>query len=267
MGEQKPDSSFPLSIRIKHQIKRILKLTPSKRVFGGQTPDGKRLYVSGTYSEEEMSQIRSEYTWHLREISEHGVLALHLTHGTPRPFQQHFFPALGKWLDDNEFSLTFSNYVPFYFVYALLRGKRKAEILDGRRALVVHGARGHKKDVIIRSLREEGVREIFWAAISESRSWFDNPDPEPYIGRVDLCLVGAGVGKPRVLNNLAVLNVPCIDAGYVFEVWADPAVAPYRPFILPDHDPRSREMAHLNKAERATFKKRLDLRQMREDGK
>ena len=53
-------------------------------------------------------------------------------------------------------------------------------------------------------------------------------------GKVDLVLVGAGVGKVNVLPQLEVLAVPCLDAGYLFEVWADPASGVERLYCIPD---------------------------------
>ena len=37
-----------------------------------------------------------------------------------------------------------------------------------------------------------------------------------------MALVGAGIGKSNILVQMESLNVPCIDAGFVFEVWANP---------------------------------------------
>jgi hypothetical protein len=57
---------------------------------------------------------------------------------------------------------------------------------------------------------------------------------ERFIGKVDLCVFGAGIGKPAILSQLKPLNVPCIDAGYVMEVWANSSVASSRIFTAPD---------------------------------
>jgi hypothetical protein len=55
-----------------------------------------------------------------------------------------------------------------------------------------------------------------------------------FAGEVDVCVFGAGIGKPAVLAQLEVLKVPCIDAGYVMEVWADAGVSSSRIFTCPD---------------------------------
>jgi len=78
------------------------------------------------------------------------------------------------------------------------------------------------------------VAEVHWCSISSSRSLFDRIDISGYIGRVDIAVVGAGVGKPNILVQLEPLQVPCIDAGFVFEVWANPENKWKRAWCVPD---------------------------------
>ena len=47
---------------------------------------------------------------------------------------------------------------------------------------------------------------------------------------------GAGIGKSRILRQLEPFNVPCIDAGYAFEVWAAPDRQWDRPYMTCDKD-------------------------------
>jgi hypothetical protein len=54
---------------------------------------------------------------------------------------------------------------------------------------------------------------------TRERSLFDHLELGPYLGKVDIALLGAGVGKPNILVQLKPLKVPCIDAGYLFMVW------------------------------------------------
>jgi len=74
---------------------------------------------SGEYSKEEWRDAKASYGRFIREISEKGILALHLSYG-PAPFQEHYLPAFKQWLNDNAIILTGDNYTPFYFVYAML---------------------------------------------------------------------------------------------------------------------------------------------------
>jgi hypothetical protein len=185
-------------------------------------------YNSGDYSSEEWTAGRTTFASGLRYLAERGVLALHLTFGTA-PFQERYFPAVGRWLAANNIVLSASNYVPFYFVYGALTGQRRSELLSGR-ILVVNGARGEKAGQITAGLRREGATEIHWCPISDRRSLFDSIDVKPFVGKVDLAVVGAGIGKANILRQLEPLGVPCVDAGFVFEVWREPSLAKLRPF-------------------------------------
>ena len=49
----------------------------------------------------------------------------------------------------------------------------------------------------------------------------------------DICLLGAGVGKAALFSQLEPLGIPCIDAGFAFEVWADPEQQWHRPYMVP----------------------------------
>ena len=139
-------------------------------------------------------------------------------------------------VDKNKIDLNGDNYYPFYFVYALLRGKAKERILRNKCIIVFHSANGIKKEKITASLLKEGVSKIFWHEISPNRSMFDKIQLKKEYFSADLALIGAGVGKFNILSQLEPLNIPCIDAGYIFEVWADENNKWKRPFIVPDWD-------------------------------
>lgn len=190
---------------------------------------------SGSYSKKEVLAIKTKYTSWMKKISENGILALHLTYA-PKPFQEQYHYSLKKWLDENNIVLSPQNYFPFYFVYAALRGDDRHRILKNRNILIIHSATGKKRDKIISSLKKEGVRNIEWLAISPSKSLFDKIDIDHLVGKVDLALIGAGVGKPNILVQLEKLDVPCIDAGFVFEVWTDENNKWLRPIMVRDDE-------------------------------
>lgn len=218
LGEQLPDIRLPWIQRVRQKAKlAIKKRLLRKRQFEAFTGGH---YHSGRYSANEWQKAHAQYAQMVQKISKKGILALHLSYGHV-PFQEHYFPAFGRWLQKNRIVLTDDNYFPFYFVYAALTGPRRGELLKGRRVLVVNGACGEKRRKIEHGLLREGVAEISWYPISLDRSLYDRLDVDSYIGKIDLALVGAGIGKPNILTQMELLNVPCIDAGYVFEVWAD----------------------------------------------
>jgi hypothetical protein len=233
LGDQPPDVRLPRARRLAIRLRSRLARLRHRGRFRAQTL---RTVSSGVFTAAEWRAERARYGGLLGTLAERGMLAIHLSYGQNRPFQEHFFPALGEWLRRHEIVLDDRNYVPFYFVYAALTGPRRAEWLRGRRILVVHGSTGDRKRRIQERLRELGAAKVEWCAISADRAYYDVVDTAAFRGRVDLALVGAGVGKPNVLLQLEPLGVPCIDAGYVFEVWAEDDRKWERPFCVPDTD-------------------------------
>jgi hypothetical protein len=215
----------PKDIRIKHSYLKKIKNVISDLKWGvllrgGIGPFTSGHYHSGRYSGSEWRKAKVDQPRLIREISKKGVLALHLNYESI-PFCERYFPALNNWLLKNKIEITDQNYYPFYFVYAMLTGNRRSELFGGRRVLVVNGASSQKRDNITKSLFGEGVKEVFWCDISLDRSLYDKISIEKYIGKVDFVLVGAGIGKANIMLQLEPLAVPCIDAGFVFEIWAD----------------------------------------------
>jgi hypothetical protein len=158
-------------------------------------------------------------------------------------------------------SLTLINYAPFYFVYGLLRGPAFPRLVAGRRVLVVHSAVGAKRDAIVKSLQAVGPASIEWLGISATRSFAETLDLSRLQEKPDICLIGAGVGKAALFSQLEPLQVPCIDAGYTFEVWADADRQWDRPFMTPDTDFDVSRVRYLSKADRlalAAGKPRVD---------
>ena len=188
---------------------------------------------SGDMTPEEWHAHRPIFRKDVEAIARDGVLAMHLSYGK-EPFQESYFRPLGKWLRESGIRVTVENYVPFYFVYALLRGPRAERLLQGRRVLVVHSAAGARKAAIRDSLQSAGASKVEWLAISPTRAFAERLDLRTLKASPELCLVGAGIGKPRILRQLEPLSVPCIDAGFTFDVWADPDRQWDRPYMTPD---------------------------------
>ncbi len=226
LGEQPLDIRLPFFQKlrqwlgkVKHQI--LLGGGIAARTEGrGPGKGGTANYHSGEYSLKDWKQAKLEIPIMMKKLSEKGILALHLNY-TNEPFQERYFPALEKWIIKNKILVNSKNYYPFYFVYALLNGSRSKDLYKDQRVLIIHGERGEKKQNIINGVKKQGAAEVLWCSISLKRSLFDIIDIEPFIGKVDFCLVGAGIGKPNILLQLESLGVPCIDAGYAFEVLAD----------------------------------------------
>jgi hypothetical protein len=227
-GDQPPYGVMSLKDRVKYWI-LFVKNRFFENTFHAFTG---RLYSSGRYSAKERRLAHDDYSANLKFISEKGALAMHLSFNINIPFQEKYFPMLKKWLLHSGIELNAANYYQFYFVYALFASSYKSQILSTRKVLVVHGATDAKRNAIISGLLREGVSEVYWCGISAERSLFDEIDLNGFAGLVDLCLVGAGIGKVNIFRQLERLRVPCIDAGYFFEVWANPEAKWHRAYCF-----------------------------------
>jgi hypothetical protein len=231
--DQPPDVRLPLRRRLTLRLQRFVGRLVRERGFAAATAPG---VSSGKFTSTEWKAVRVRYDEMLRFIAERGVLAIHLSFHPSNYFQERYFPALSAWLSDQGIILDERNDVPFYFVHAAFIGPRRTELLQGKRLLLVHGAQGSKRARIIEHLRREGAAEIMWCEISAERSFCDQLDIQDFVGSVDLVLIGAGIGKPNTLSQLAPLDGPAVDAGFLFEVWADPDKKWDRPFCVSDED-------------------------------
>ncbi|MBK5214519.1 MAG: hypothetical protein JJE55_12760 [Flavobacteriaceae bacterium] len=214
--------------------KKIINVTKQKlfnrNQFNAATLPG---VSSGNYQIEEIKNQKKIICKQIKKISDRGILALHLTYAI-KPFQEHYHYPLMKWLNNSEIELNDNNYYPFYFVYALLRGQYKKRILANRKILIFHSAQGEKRNRIIESLQNEGVKSVMWHEISSNRSMFDKIELQKEYYDSEIAFIGAGVGKFNIISQLEPLNIPCIDVGFVFEVWANEENKWKRPIMVPD---------------------------------
>lgn len=230
-GPQPPSPRYPLGRRLYEQA-RYLRAAWRYRSRGLQAFTAKGV-SSGDLSAADIRAVRPAVAAGFADVARRGVLGLHLSYGDV-PHAEQFFPHLATWLAGEGIKLTTDNYVPFYFVYALLRGPRFAEMIDGRRVLVVHSAVDEKRQAITAALLAAGGRGVEWLPISANRAFEERLDLAAVHAQPDLVLLGAGVGKGRLFAQLEPLGVPCLDAGFAFEVWADADKQWDRPYMTPD---------------------------------
>ena len=230
-GFQPPSVRHPLLRRWRVRLSQARHMIRQRLVgFRAQTAPG---VSSGAMTYAERKALVPMLSARYLEIAKDGILGLHLGYA-PAPFQEHYFPAVRKWLEHNSVTLTLDNYAPFYFVYGLLRGPVFPELIGGRRVLIVHSATGAKREAITRSIQAANPRGIEWLTISSSRSFADTLDLSQLQEKPDLCLLGGGVGKSALFPQLRPLGIPCVDAGFAFEVWADPGKQWDRPYMSPN---------------------------------
>ncbi len=234
VGHQPPDLRLPWLTRMKARLRLRYDRWRLGGNFMAHTPGH---YHSGEYTPDEQNGVLKQYGMQIKMISDKGILAPLLTyHPHPPYFQEQYFPAMGRWFKENDIELTLENMTAFYYIYALFTGPRRHELIRDRRVLVVNGADEVKRQAIIQGLKREGAREVHWCSISLKRSLFDKIDVTPWIGEVDIAFVGAGIGKSNILLQMEPLGVPCVDVGYIFEVWASPQAALKRAMCISDED-------------------------------
>lgn len=234
IGKNIASKRINLFKRIIINLKEYVKQLINYRLVAG----GENRYKSGSYSANERKDVLKSYISDIREISKSGILALHFS-WSDVPFTEALWPKIKSIFDLNEIRINSENYVPFYFVYALLSGSKSRLVFENRNILVVNGAQGEKKIRIINNLQKKGVNNVVWISISEERSLFDIIDLENIDQNVDLALIGAGVGKLNILKQLSVLSIPCIDIGFYFEILANEQLRFERTMCFTDNDLKS----------------------------
>jgi hypothetical protein len=233
LGEQPVDVRTTLTQKIIFFLSRVKYSFLLKGGLGAFTHGKSGKYHSGLYTKNEWDYAKKNYIIWLKKISIDGILALHLNYEEV-PFAERYYPIFAKFIELNEIEINTNNYYPFYFVYALLTCKRKKELFQNRRVLVVNGFEEDKKNKVIDALYHEGVCCVYWEQISSDRSLFDIVDVLKYKGKIDFILLGAGIGKPNIIYQLKLLNTLIIDAGFIFETWANPNSINERPFCKID---------------------------------
>jgi hypothetical protein len=225
-GNQPPIKSFFISqflSSIKFFINNII---PPSKFKAGEIG----IYNSGEYNKEEISKFNPKYLNQLRQISETGILALHLTY-TKKPFQERFHYALKKIFDNNCIEINKKNYYPFYFVYAFFQTNEFRDFVNKKNILFISGSNNSKNEIIKNHFINLNASNVEFYNISTNKSLLDKVNLEKIQSKkIDICFVAAGIGKPNIIVQLKPLNCICIDVGYMFEVWANPNLGIKRPW-------------------------------------
>ena len=193
------------------------------------------IYHSGAYSRNEIKEFLPNYLQNLKQISEAGILALHLTYSV-KPFQERFHFALKKVFNHYDIKITNQNYYPFYFVYAFFHTEEFFNAIKKKNILIITGANKEKIDKVRNYFNGLEVNNIEFLKISAKRSLFDKIDLKSLeTQQVDFCFIAAGIGKPNIMVQLKPLNCICIDVGYIFEVWVNSELGYKRPWGSKNH--------------------------------
>ena len=172
-----------------------------------------------TFARKEIRTARQRYVSCLRNIAIEGYLAAaFVDESSYVPYLADYY----KWLQGNKIIFSARNYVPFYSVYAMLMGPDGCRIIKGRRILVVTWLNPEKADRLKGAIVARGANACYFYPVSPSKAMFDRVSVGHLRGKVDIVLIGAGVGAANVIEEVRELGAVCIDCGFVLDVLAYP---------------------------------------------
>jgi hypothetical protein len=185
------------------------------------------------YTPSELKSIRTQMAVGVKSIARDGILAPSFAVRQDLWGAQYFHP-MCAWFDDKNIQLSCDNYIPFYFVYAILSGPYRKLLFDKSKVLVVTGLTPSRKKMIHRGLLEEGASDIEFYDISASNSMHEIIDLNKINRSPDLILVAAGIGSVNILQQFKQVAVPTIDCGIILDCYTDSSHRYNRAFLLDD---------------------------------
>ena len=224
LGDQPPGPWWPTHIRIKKIIGVIKRKFINTKSFSNATYSG-----GNQVKASEIESIRISAISGVKLIMKEGVLAAHLSL-TNKPFQADYLLPFFSTLKKNEIEINSTNIAPFYFIYPMVLSHYGDLLFENKSVMIIHSAKGEKKNRIINAVKARSASKIVWLSISHNNTFYDHLDVENYLGKADIALIGAGVAKLLLVKQLSILNIPVIDIGFVFEVWCNPDLDVERPF-------------------------------------
>jgi hypothetical protein len=197
---------------------------------------GRPGYGHEMYRYRQWNELRPKFAVQLRQISECGLIAGNFCRQKMPWMLDRYVPDIFDWFDAQRIVLDSGNYMPFYFVYAMLLGPERHRFLAGRNLLVITNLGGDKEANLRRYFRQNGAASVKFISISRSNGMCDTIDLQPEHAATDLVLVGAGVGAANILSQVKPLGALSIDAGYVLDCYENSKYKGRRAFTLPDED-------------------------------
>ncbi len=147
----------------------------------------------------------------LRTIHQNGVLCPNLNLAYLK-LQTSFLEFLAKR------GMPMQNYAPFYFVYALLVHPAFLERLRSCRVALITNFKNKNSKTILKALEGMGIPDVSCHEIPETGVAHGQFDLT-FNRKIDVALIGAGIGAPLVLARLQSESCVAIDSGFVFHLW------------------------------------------------
>lgn len=224
LGKNEFNRRKPLHLLVKNLAGELY-----RKLFRVKFEARSRTYTSGVYSHSDQHNVKNQYSECLKHISEKGILALY-TIVKPGFYTEQYLPSLFSFFEKQNINVSEKNYLPFYFIYIVLTNKRYSKIYVGKHVHLITSFDNERKVKIEHTLKSFGVKSVAWTEISKDRSLFDTLNIGDISQNVDVIFVGAGIGKVNIFNQLKKIPAIIIDAGYIFETWANPALVNERDY-------------------------------------
>lgn len=184
------------------------------------------------YPKNNIDILKKDYLNSVKFVSSFGYLAIHFNRTEGR-FSEEYIKPMCKWFDQSGIAVTVKNYIPFYFIYALLCGPDSDIFIRNKKILVITSADSQKREKISESLKFLGAHSVAHIGISRNNAMNDEINIGEPPKKYDLILVAAGIGSVSILAQLRMSNTLCIDAGIFVEILANPDNR-NRIFTVPD---------------------------------
>ena len=185
------------------------------------------------YKHNSLNIIRKKLTRDIRQIANSGYIAPYFTIRQDHWGEQYFKPVC-NWFDKNSIDINEHNYIPFYFVYALLNGPVRKKLLKNINILIITSLSESKMRLISEGLNKDGVNSVQFYNIQPYDAMNENIDIRKIKGQVDLVLIAGGIGSANIINQLYSINAPCIDCGITLEAYVNFNHRYQRAFLLED---------------------------------
>lgn len=189
-------------------------------------PDNFRNGWNEGYPPEDMPGLRRKLIEDIRYTLDKGLLAPYLNDNGLNAFVEHN-RALLQLFERHALPFRQENYVPFHFAAALLINSGWQDFLQGRSILVVTSFDDRKAERIRANLQRLGARRVSFLQISSTTSMTDEVDLSAVSGRIDLCLLAAGIGAANILRQLEPIGTLAVDIGSTMHCLVDPAAKPH----------------------------------------
>lgn len=229
-----PQLSF--ARKVKYRVKTFLVNTGLiRQKTGHENKMKKEFWFGENYSLKEKREQWEKFLADVRQISLEGFLSPYLMYSRSHFAEEYFEPML-SFFKSNNIELSQENYFPFFFVYVMLNLSPYKDLLFRNKDILIVTSfnERNKKENFSANLEKENIKSLSFYNISHNKAMLEKIDKSKLPHKVDLVLIGAGIGSANIINQLTHLNALCIDAGHALDCISRPELRQERMGLLPD---------------------------------